>query len=105
MITTLKLDKIEKSGSGVKFAHIMVTVDTSEEKNGFAKAHWDLICTSVATRIKGNHHINSLKWFLEVVEKYGLEKQIREAANKYIDAQWLLANDFDFFIRADSKKR
>lgn len=95
MITTLKLDKIEKSGSGVKFAHIMVTIDTSEEKNGFAKAHWDLICTSVATRIKGNHHINSLKWFLEVLEKetkttFSLEVLIREFARDVLKADDLM---------------
>ena len=66
---------------------------------------WDIQSTGCGIVVKGDHNIDTLKWFLEVVEKYGLEKQIREAANKYIDAQWLLANDFDFFIRADSKKR
>ncbi len=103
MKTTLKLDKIEKSGSGVKFAHIMVTIDTSEEKNGFAKAHWDLICTSMATRIKGNHHINSLKWFLEVLEKetktsVSLESRIRVFAKKVIDADDLMDKTQDITI-------
>ena len=103
MKTTLKLDKIEKSTSGVKFAHIMLTLDTSKEKSGFASGHWGLICTSMAVTIKGNNNINSLRWFLKVLEKetktsVSLESRIRAFAGKVINADDLMDKTQDIII-------
>lgn len=107
MKLTIKLNEpLKKRGVSLNVANMKIFLEGIDipEKFKYDTA-WDIQSTGCGIVVKGDHNIDTLKWFLEVVEKYGLEKQIREAANKYIDAQWLLANDFDFFIRADSKKR
>ena len=103
MKTTLKLDKIEKSGSGVKFAHIMVTIDTSEEKSGWASGHWGLQCTGMAIVVKGNHNINSLNWFLNKIKKnnrlgVSFERQINKFADDLIKADDLMNKTQDITI-------
>tara|TARA_R110002012_G_scaffold239536_2_gene413567 strand:- start:166 stop:462 length:297 start_codon:yes stop_codon:yes gene_type:complete len=65
MKTKMKLEKIEKSMSGVKFAHINLFIDIEDELNDYAVGTWKLQCTGMAIVVKGNHNLNSLKWFTD----------------------------------------
>ena len=67
METEMKLDKIEKSGSGVKFAHINLFIDVECDASNWCVGSWKLQCTGMAIVVKGNHNINSLNWFLNKI--------------------------------------
>tara|TARA_R100000808_G_scaffold21398_1_gene46250 strand:+ start:179 stop:490 length:312 start_codon:yes stop_codon:yes gene_type:complete len=92
---TMKLDKIEKIGSGVKLAHINLFIDVENEESNWCVGTWKLQCTGMAIVVKGNHNINSLDWFLNRIKKsnklgMSLEREINEFANDLIKADDLM---------------
>lgn len=103
MKTTLKLEKIEKSGSGVKFAHINLFIDIETEESYWYVGNWKLQCTGMAIVVKGNHNINSLNWFLDKIKKsnrlgVSLERKINQFADDLIKADDLINKTEDITI-------
>ena len=106
MKATIKLNKITKSDAGsIDFAHMQINLEELDVPERFKyDTTWDVQSTGFGIVVKGDHNIDALKWFLEVVEEYGLEKQIRAAASQYIDAHGVLDKEFGLFL-ADSKPK
>ena len=95
METEMILDKIEKSGSGVKFAHINLFIDVECDASNWCVGSWKLQCTGMAIVVKGNHNINSLNWFLNKIKEtnrlgMSLERIINQFANDLIKADDLI---------------
>ena len=95
METEMILDKIEKSGSGVKFAHINLFIDVECDVSNWCVGSWKLQCTGMAIVVKGNHNINSLNWFLNKIKEtnrlgMSLERKINQFANDLIKADDLI---------------
>ena len=106
MKLTIKLNEpLKKRGVSLNVANMKIFLEGIDipEKFKYDTA-WDIQSTGCGIVVKGDHNIDTLKWFLEVVEKYGLEKQIRAAASQYIDAHGVLDKEFGLFL-ADSKPK
>ena len=89
MKTEMKLDKIEKSGSGVKFAHIDIQFD-GETMHG--KTIFKVQSSGNFIVLTSNHNIVSIKNFLEILEQDNgnIERKIQEFATELIEADDLI---------------
>ena len=90
MKAELRLEKIEKSMSGVKFAHINLTFDMEDVESGYAEKEWKLQCTGMAIVVKGEHNIHTLQWLMNEFKNTDLESKIDKFANDMIKANDLL---------------
>ena len=106
MLTKIKVDKIQLSSQGCNLAHLIITLDTSGEPDRFKyDTTWKLQCTGFGIVVKGDNNIDSLKWFLDIVEKKDLETKIRGFATDVIKAQELINTEKTITFKAPARKK
>ena len=85
----MRLEKIEKSGSGVKFAHITIKFD-GDTMHG--NTIFKVQSSGKFIVLTSNHNIVSITNFLEILreDKRNIERKIQEFANDLIKADDLM---------------
>ena len=70
MKVAIKLDKVTgtRLGSGVELAHMQINLEGIDIPERFKyNTKWDVQSTGFGIVLKGNHNIDALRWFLDVV--------------------------------------
>ena len=84
MKTTLKLEKIEKTGSGVEFANIICELPF--ERANKETLTIKLRSTGLGCRIMSDHLVYEMKYICETLDTAEISKWVKEIlkANKFI---------------------
>ena len=105
MLTKIKVNEIEKSMSGVKFAHFNLHIDITGDVSNYAISNWEIQCTSMALVIKGSHNSYSLKWFLDKLNEDDLESKICSFARDVINADDLINKEKTLVYKTPARKK
>ena len=96
MLIKVKTNKIEESGSGVKFAHLELTINKDKM--------FSLICTQFSINVVGTINIKDLRFIIDRLEKNNLESKICDFAKNVIKADNLINDEVTLEFKTTAKK-
>ena len=96
MLIKVKTNKIEKSGSGVKFAHLELTINKDKM--------FDLLCTEFSINVVGTINIKDLRFLIDRLGENALERRLCAFAKNVIKADDIINEEVTLELKTKAKK-
>ena len=96
MLIKVKTNKIEESGSGVKFAHLELTINKDKM--------FSLICTQFSINVVGTINIRDLRFLIDRLGENSLESEICNFAKNAIKADDIINEEVTLEFKTTAKK-